>query len=374
MSSRPAMPGASSPLGRRRSLRAQWAAWMLGTTLFTLASFAVIAYGLVKSEDRETISDAESRAEGASEQILGAMLLAAPPAVLLALVGGLWLSRRALGPIKTVVAEANAITAQSLHRRLTVPPQNDELRDLALALNSLLARLAEGFAALGRYAASASHELRTPIAVISSELEIALRRPRSQEEWEQVAGTGLDELTRLTRLIERLLLLNHIGAALGTAHQTSDVGEELERALGPFVARMRQAGVRLVRPTNSIQQVAAPPELLETALRELISNALRYSPRDGTISIDVEQSNEFVDIFIDDSGPGVAAERRTEIFLPFARGEPAPGNVSPHMRGFGLGLAIVKQIAEASGGGIDVALSPFGGARFALRLRAAANS
>src|SRR5579863_68720 len=185
--------------GRRLSLRSRLAFWMALSTTLTVIVFACAVYGFVRAETREADSGV-GEGEDAAEQVLAAMAIAGPLCLALSVAGGLVLSHRALAPIDVVVRHANAMSSEDLHKRLEVPPNNDELRDLVVALNALLKRLDDGFSALARYAAGASHELRTPLAVVTSELEVALRRPRSAPEWERTARASLDELRRLARL------------------------------------------------------------------------------------------------------------------------------------------------------------------------------
>ena len=239
-----------------------------------------------------------------------------------------------------------------------------------VALNGLLARLDEGFEALGRYAADASHELRTPLAVISTELEVALRRPREREEWERVARTSLDELRHLTRLVEALLDLSRAGAEPGASEARFTLEDCVQRAIGPLEATASDRDVTLVaEPFERAVWVRGNAELLTSAIRELVSNALRFSPRDSAVRVRTQrQASGFVDVHVDDAGPGVAREERLAIFAPFARGAASPAPMAPRRSAAGLGLAIATRSVHRCGGRIEVGTSPEGGARFTVSL------
>ncbi len=364
----------------RRSLRGRLAWWMLSSTLFTLAAFAAIAYTQVVLEAREPLADDQGEksgpAEDASEQVFHAMLLAAPLCVALSVGGALWLSRRALSPLTRVIADAEAMSAQDLHKRLQVPEHDDELRDLTQALNGLLGRLDEGFQALGSYAAAASHELRTPLAVIVSELEIALRRPRSPEEWQRIATTSLDEARRLAKLVEALLDLSRADASSPEQLETVDLSDVVDQALSALAAHAPQDAGRVdAVGAHAPTWVCARPVLLLSAIQELLRNGLRYSPATGRIQIIIERASpSSVALHVDDCGPGIAPAEQLAIFEPFIRGEQgrtADRNMVEGQRGLGLGLAMVKRSIESCEGTVSIGKAPSGGARFTLQLRAA---
>jgi two-component system OmpR family sensor kinase len=341
---------------------------MVLTTTTTVLIFACVVYALVRAEATE---GAGQLREDAGEEVLFAMLFAGPVCLVLSVAGALILSRRALAPIGAVIGEASAMTAEDLHRRLSVPKENDELRDLVLTLNALLARLDEGFAALASYASSASHELRTPLAVITSELEIALRRPRAAEEWEQTARTSLDEIQRLANLIEALLELARAGASSNL--QSFELRERLDQVLASLEASVASDGVSLVRPEDGAEVwLHGEADLLMNAASELVRNAARYSPSGKAVRIRVERRDGRAAIHVDDEGPGVDPAERETIFVPFARGGRgvAVDATGKGPRGLGLGLAIAKRSVESCGGTISVGVSPEGGARFTIELPA----
>jgi signal transduction histidine kinase len=360
----------SERVPRRGSLRTRLTLWMMVSTTVTVVVFAVVVYALVRAEAHE---ESDAVGEDAREQVLVAMWSAGPVCLLLAVIGARVLSRRALAPIDAVIRDAGTMRAEELHRRLVVPHHNDELRDLVLALNALLARLDDGFSGLARDAATASHELRTPLAVIISELEIALRRPRTAEEWERTARTSLDEMQRLARLVDALLELAHATAASSGAVALFELGARLEESLLAQTPAITATGHTLVRPDGGEEGeetwVRGDAELLMSAVRELVGNAARYAPAGSTIRVSVGRSeNRRVAIHVDDEGAGIDAREREAIFAPFTRGRATQlaGAAGDAPRGWGLGLAIAKRSVEASGGLLSVHDAPAGGARFTI--------
>jgi signal transduction histidine kinase len=344
---------------------------MVLSTTITVLVFASVVYLLVRAETNE--SARQGGGEDAGEQVLIAMLLAGPICLVLSVAGVRILSRRSLAPIETVIREASTMTAEDLHQRLAVPPQDDELRDLVVALNALLERLDRGFTALGSYAASASHELRTPVAVITSELEIALRRPRPAEAWEHIARTSLAEMQRLASLIEALLELARAGSSANLSNGRFELREQLDQTLASLDASLQAAHVHLVAPDQGDEVwLRGDPGLLMNSVRELVRNAARHSPTGSTVRVRVESHPAGrVAIHVDDDGPGVAPSERSAIFAPFARGRAGrAGNdaAAATLPGVGLGLAIAKRSVEAWGGTITIDDSPEGGARFTILL------
>src|SRR5262249_44654323 len=189
---------------RPRSLRGRVALWMVASASLSLALFTAAAYAVVRVEEIVERGDAAVAEAETRRQVFTPLVIAAPIGLALSIAGALWLSRRALAPVDRVIAALRGLTLDSLDRRLDLPARDDELRALVLAFNDALDRLERGHRALAMFAADASHELRTPLAAICSELEIALRRPRSPDEWTQSARTALDELRRLARVTDSL--------------------------------------------------------------------------------------------------------------------------------------------------------------------------
>lgn len=352
-------------MARPQSLRGRVALWMVAAASLSLALFTVAAYVVVRFEETvergdAAVADAETR-----RQVFTALAISAPIGLALAVVGALWLSRRALAPVARMIAAARDLTIASLDRRIEVPERDDELRALAIALNDALDRLERGNRALAMFAADASHELRTPIAAICSELEVALRRPRTPEDWEQSARTSLDELRRLARVTDSLLRFAQADAAHTPITGDVELASLVDDVAEMHAAAARAAGVELAVRGGTDVQVRGDADMLSTAISNLVANAIRYTPRGGSITASVELGDGAAHVHVDDTGRGLAPGELEAIFTPFARGAQAK---TADAAGLGLGLPIARRIAERHGGAIAAENRPTGGARFSLRL------
>jgi len=348
-----------------RSLRSRVALWMFVATFLSLTLFAIAAYIVVRVEESIERSDPEVAIEASRRQVLTPLAIAAPVALALSTVGALWLSRRALAPVDRVIAAAREITVANLDRRIEVPARDDELRTLVVALNDLLDRIERGHRALAMFAADASHELRTPLAAICSELEVALRRARPPEEWEQSARTALAELRRLARVVDSLLRFARADAPGPTIAQDIELAGLVDDVTAMHASAAREAGVELVARCDTDVHIAGDADMLSTAISNLVANAIRYTPRGGAITASIELADGAAHVHVDDTGRGLAPEELDAIFAPFARGTQGK---SADAAGMGLGLPIARKIAERHGGAIAARNRPSGGARFSLRL------
>jgi signal transduction histidine kinase len=293
------------------------------------------------------------------------MAIAAPIGLAAAFGLGAILARRSARPVEDAIRAARETSAHDLERRLPVPVRDDELRDLTLALNDLFSRLADGFSALERFAADASHELRTPVAVVATELEVALRHPRTSAEWETTARNSLEELRRISHLVEGLLALARAGADAPAARSHVKLVECADNVISQLGDRAEQAAVTLEGPKDASSHVVlGNGTMLETAIRNLLENAISAVPRGGLVRLSIADSSTASTLVIEDDGPGLGADPEA-LFVPFRRDtDRAAGNA----RGVGLGLAIARRVAVAHGGALTAGASSLGGAKFELRV------
>lgn len=330
--------------------------------VFAVVSFIAVAWQ--ESGDDTPAGSATAETEGSPEdvlhEVLTAMIFAAPVGLGLAVGGAAWVTKRALSPVDDVIATAEGITAQHLDRRLPVPPGDDELAKLVTALNQLFDRLEQGNAALARFADDVSHELRTPLSVVTSELEVALRRPRSPEQWETTARTALDETQRLGELVGAMLRLARADAAPLANVQPVDLASLVDAVVA--ARRPAEGPAVTVTPADAPAWVRGDTEALSVAVSNLLDNALRYATRDGRVQLTIERQGDEVRMHVDDNGPGVPGAEREAILAPYTRGSDALGD------GAGLGLAITRRIAEQHAGRLEIADAPGVGARFTLVL------
>jgi signal transduction histidine kinase len=341
--------------------------WIALSTVFSLCVFASVAYVvLILAEEAEATRDApEQIVAEAREEVGQAMLIAAPLGLSLAIVGAVVCARRALRPFEQVIQSAQRITARDLNERLPLPAAQDEVRGVVLAFNGLLARLETGFELLDRFAADVSHELRTPLTVTATELEVMLQNPRSTSEWEASARLCLDEVRHLSRLVNALLDMARAERIAGSNGNSMTVRGLVERSLavvGPR-ARERDTSLGAALGEEADRTVRGNADALLSALVNVVDNAVRYTPAGGEVRIwSAAQSGGTILVCVDDSGPGIAPDELSQIFLPFARGD--AGRATPG--GLGLGLAVARRICEHNATSLSVDRSPRGGARFSF--------
>ena len=303
--------------------------------------------------------------EGLLARYLHTLLVLIPVGVGLAALGGAFIARAALRPVDRMTRTARRITAEDLSRRVEQPGTGDEMARLAETLNGMLARLEESFAQTRRFAADAAHELRTPLAALRGGIEVTLRAQRSPEEYRRVLASSLEEVERLIRLAEDLLLLSRSTAGPEGPRAPVDL-EPLLLEVFDVGARLGQpAGVSLRIDTASPATVRGDTVALTRALRNLVENAVKYTPPGGKVELGLTTADGVAALTVSDTGIGIAASDTERIFEPFVRLDAARARDTG---GAGLGLAIARSIAIAHGGTLSVESRPGAGSRFVLRL------
>ena len=347
------------------SIRVRLTAWYTAVLALMLVVYAAVTFLAVRHEFREQLEEEahadsghaaqpspEERVEQQLREILVVLVLGLPVIVVLAGVGGYVLARRALAPIDHLAGEARRITAERLHERLSVPNEHDEIGRLAAVINETFARLESSFDQLRRFTADASHELRTPLSVIRGLGELALAETRTPQEYKNAMGSMLEEVDRLTRLVDTLLRLSRGDA--GTVRLSPEVfdlgalARDVAAALGILVEERQQ---RLEVDAADSVRVSADRLVLRDAITNLVDNAIKYGPSGSTILVAVNGDAQHVVLEVTDEGPGISPEHRPRIFDRFYRVDEGR---SRGLGGTGLGLAIAKWAVEANGGTIDL--------------------
>jgi signal transduction histidine kinase len=303
------------------------------------------------------------QADRARDVAIALLSIAVPVVVaLLALI--VWVSiGRALQPVEAMRREANAITSAHLHRRLAVPPGDDEIPRLALTLNEMLDRIDQSHRLQRQFVSDASHELRSPLSAIRQTAEVAHAYP-DKTSLPALAQDVLSESSRLENLVNALLLLARL----------DDTGSEPEKGLVDLddlvleeVTRVRRTtDVRIDVSRVSAGQAEGSKILLGQVVRNLLDNAVRHATTE--VSVYLQEDGDHVTMCVDDDGPGVATADAGRIFERFVRLDEARAQEGG---GAGLGLAIVRRIVEVAGGVVEVGRSPLGGARFRVVVPAA---
>jgi heavy metal sensor kinase len=285
--------------------------------------------------------------------LLLASLVILPVVLLIAWVAGYALARRALSPIEKMAREAQEITPDKLHARLPVDDADDELGQLARVFNETLARLEQAFEQLRRFTSDASHELRTPLAMIRSVGEVGLQKDGSRAEYRDIIGSMLEEVNRLTSLIDNLLTISRADSGHIQLHRTrvSMLGLAREAA-ALFEILTEEKSQTLSVAGDDTAEVDGDPIFLRQALVNMIHNAVKYSPIGEAISVDIRNcGGDRVLIEIKDKGPGIPPEDQPNVFDRFYRVDKARWRESG---GAGLGLSIAKWAVEAHGGAVSL--------------------
>jgi heavy metal sensor kinase len=318
-----------------------------------LASFLQVGMSL------ESVSMARHR-------FLLAMAAVLPLALLFASGGGWLLARRALQPVDRMTEAARRISAEQLSIRLETRGTKDELERLAETLNAMFSRLDAAFRQVRQFSADASHELQTPLTILRGELEVALRAPRSAEEYQRVLGSALEECERLASLVDGLLLLARADAGvLRMERQPVDLVHLVEE-VGAQVRLLADAHAltlcyELVEPLI----IQGDHAHLRRLLLNLVDNGLKYTPPGGRVTLAVQRQDAWAALRVSDTGIGLSPEEQAHIFQRFYRAS----NVQvQEAGGAGLGLCIAHSIAQAHGGYMQVESAPGRGSTFTVFL------
>jgi len=291
-----------------------------------------------------------------------------PFAAGLAIAGGYFLAGRVLSPVGAMAQKAREITAESLAKRLPVDNAQDEFGRLATVFNDTLSRLQDAFERLRRFTADASHELRTPLTAMRSVGEVALQNTLDAVTYRDVIGSMLEEVDRLTRLVESLLILTR---AESGKIQLAPEAMDLAGLAGHVIDQLRvladEKQQELTRRTPIRVHATGDAALIRQALMNLIHNAIKYTPNGGTITVEVNATDGRAMIEVRDTGPGIPAEHRDRIFDRFYR---VDASRSREEGGVGLGLAIARWAVEANGGQIELASDGTDGSLFRVILPA----
>jgi two-component system OmpR family sensor kinase len=283
-------------------------------------------------------------------------------------LGGWWLARRVVQPVHEITAQAEAVRAGTLGRRIEAQADAHEYERLVDVLNTMLARLEGAFEAQRRFTADASHELRSPLTALRGEIELALRRDRPHDEYRRVLASSLEEVDRLTQLAQDLLTLARTDAGVMQLRlQATDVCERAAAVVERLRAAAAEKRLSLSLECPATADAVADPGLLEQLIWNLVDNAVRYTPAGGAVIVSVAATAAAVTIQVVDTGPGVRADERERIFDRFYRADEAR-TASGAVGGTGLGLSIVRAIAEVHGGTVAFRPRVGGGSTFEATL------
>ncbi len=302
---------------------------------------AIISVGYASSDIQNTLN-----------QLFFIQMVAFPFVLIISILGGWVMSSISLRPIDLIAKTADEITAKNLSRRLPEVPTKDEVGHLVRTLNKMIERLERAFIQIKKFTSDVSHELRTPLTILRGEMEIALHSRKTPEEYEDVLISALEEVGRLTNVVESLLELSR--AEMGQINMNfqneniSKIALEVAEDIS-IIAESKNIKIETKIESNVIVPIDAPR--IHQALLNLLDNAVKYTPRGGYVALSLKKNGEYVELIVEDNGIGIPKEDIPYIFDRMYRVDKARAS---NIQGAGLGLSIVKWIVESHYGTIAV--------------------
>lgn len=277
---------------------------------------------------------------------------------------GWFLASMAMKPVSLMIQKTRSITLKDLHERLEVPATGDEIEQLARTFNDLLMRLDKSFRRIRQFSAAAAHELRTPLSILRGELEVTLRKPRSNEEYQRLIQSQLEILKEMSGIVEELLSLAYNEEGEDALRMETIRINTLVGSMIPSwkeIAASKNVAMEFIE--NGALLVRCDQSLLERLVSNLLDNAVKHTPDGGKITVQLSRQDRDACLSVRDTGSGIREDELPKIFDKFFS-----KTSSRTSSGIGLGLGLCRWIAEAHKGRIDVATEAGRGATFTLRL------
>lgn len=305
--------------------------------------------------------------EEVSDDLLISFAVTLPLALLALSFGAWWFSLYALKPVSRLASAAQQITAERLHERLPLPEGEDEIRHLAVVFNHMFDRLELSFQQSVRFTADASHELKTPLTIIRGELEAALRNGGLSAGQEAFSLGLLDEVKRLSSIVESLLLLSRADAGeLQLRREPIDLSALLDDLREDAEVLGAPGGISVQSEIQPGLTIHVDARLVRQMLLNPLHNAIRYNEPGGSVRLAAQADERVCTVAFTNTGPGIAADQAPRVFDRFFRGDPARQGDGGH----GLGLSIAREIARAHDGDLVLANSEPGCTKFVISLQA----
>ena len=291
-----------------------------------------------------------------------------PGALLLGSLLGYFMAGRALTPVLAVSQAAQRISGSNLSMRIPTRDAGDELDYLILTFNRMIERLEASFQQMRQFSADVSHELRTPITAIRGQLEVALFTAQTTDQYREAMFNALTDIDRLSQIVRALLLLSQAETGQIVLQKSRlNLCEVVDDLVDQFQIPAEAAGVRLTAQLPPECTAEVDRVQIERMITNLLSNALKFTPEGGAVTMSLQVQPQFVELAVQDNGRGIPTEHLPHIFDRFYR-VPGQGTAPSPEQGLGLGLSFVAWIVKAHNGKIEVESTPGKGTRFIIRL------
>jgi heavy metal sensor kinase len=278
------------------------------------------------------------------------LFLLLPLTVVLTGIIGVFLAKIALNPVDRMIDTIHQITAENLKLKVNIPDTKDEIRRLADTFNEMLERLEHAFSSQRQFIEDFAHELKTPLAVLKGEMEVALKRIRSTEEYESVLLSNLEEVNRINRIVEDLLMLARFdSSAIILEKKPLEISGLVNVIVNDIKVLADQKNISINFSAQGKINIYGDENQMKRLFINLLDNAIKYTQRNGKVIVSVEPVEDFARIEISDTGTGIPADEIKHVFDRFYRLDK-----SRHKPGFGIGLSIAKSIVDAHKGKIEV--------------------
>lgn len=333
-----------------------------------IVTFRVFITPVVENDKVEYIVQVASSLDSISAALYTlriTLFILFPITVLLTGIMGALLAKLTLHPVDSMIKTIHSITAENMKLKLTVPGTRDEIMKLAETFNDMLLRLDRAFTSQKQLFEDLSHELKTPLTVLRGEFEVMLKKMRSPEEYENLLKSGLEEIAKISKLADNLLMLASFESKrILPDRKKLDLGLLTQAAVNSVRKLADQKGVEVVLSgVSGGVTFNGDEQQLKLMVLNLVDNAVKYTPTGGKVTVSLEQGADSAKIRISDTGRGIAGSELPHIFDRFYRVEKSRSG-----DGFGLGLSIAKSIVETHEGHIEVASTPGSGTTFTITL------
>lgn len=286
------------------------------------------------------------------ENILYILSFILPIVLIFAVIGGNFLIYKSFSPIENILKELKEINAHDLSARLKSTQNKDEINQLITEVNNLLERLEESFERITQFSSDASHELKTPLTIIRGEIEIALRKERTIEDYKEALNNSLNEITIIEQTINDLLFLaKNKKDLIGEKEEIFYLDELVDESISELKSFAKLHEIELELIINDSTEIKGFPNLLKIAIKNAIKNAIQFSHKNSKVILNIFEKNDEIIISIQDFGIGIPKDEQSKIFEKFYRTDKSRNKNSG---GTGLGMSIMKKIIDIHNGKINI--------------------